>query len=79
MPAVDWNTPVTREDLRPDDDGNAHPYADGTGYRVVAFGICSFCDHMRADWGPGGFFPSHTAMRGCESGKRNHCTCDTCF
>ena len=79
MPAVDWNTPVTREDLQPGDDGNAHPYADGSGYFVVAFGICSTCDHYRASAGPRGFFPSHTAMRGCRSGKRDHCTCDGCF
>ncbi len=23
--------------------------------------------------------PSHKAKDRCESGKRNHCTCDTCF
>lgn len=23
--------------------------------------------------------PRHHAMKQCESGKRNHCTCDTCF
>lgn len=26
-----------------------------------------------------GFAPSHTASPRCLSGKRNHCTCDTCF
>lgn len=25
------------------------------------------------------FAPSHKASRRCESGKRPHCTCDTCF
>jgi hypothetical protein len=25
------------------------------------------------------FAPSHKASNGCESGKRPHCTCDTCF
>jgi hypothetical protein len=25
------------------------------------------------------FAPSHKASGGCESGKRPHCTCDTCF
>lgn len=25
------------------------------------------------------FAPSHKASRNCESGKRPHCTCDTCF
>jgi hypothetical protein len=26
-----------------------------------------------------GFGPPHKASVNCESGKRNHCTCDTCF
>ena len=25
------------------------------------------------------FAPRHQASRRCESGKRAHCTCDTCF
>ena len=25
------------------------------------------------------FAPNHKASEGCESGKRPHCTCDTCF
>lgn len=25
------------------------------------------------------FAPNHKASNGCESGKRPHCTCDTCF
>lgn len=25
------------------------------------------------------FAPRHTAMPSCKSGKRDHCTCDTCF
>lgn len=25
------------------------------------------------------FAPSHRASAGCESGRRPHCTCDTCF
>ncbi len=25
------------------------------------------------------FFPNHYASERCQSGKRNHCTCDTCF
>lgn len=25
------------------------------------------------------FMPSHKASSRCESGKRSHCTCDTCF
>jgi len=26
-----------------------------------------------------GMGPSHNASRRCESGRRDHCTCDTCF
>jgi hypothetical protein len=25
------------------------------------------------------FMPNHTASPRCRSGRRNHCTCDTCF
>lgn len=38
-------------------------------------GECSCCDQHRNDK----MMPSHTASDRCESGKRNHCTCDTCF
>lgn len=37
---------------------------------------CSFCEEIKQN---GGFGPSHDASNGCESGKRDHCTCDTCF
>lgn len=41
---------------------------------------CDFCQreflsHLRLD----PFAPRHTAMDTCRSGKRPHCTCDTCF
>jgi hypothetical protein len=36
---------------------------------------CGYCQHeMESD-----FFPYHDASNFCESGKHNHCTCDTCF
>jgi len=38
---------------------------------------CSYCDDERANHTT--FFPPHRARRRCESGKRPHCTCDTCF
>ena len=38
---------------------------------------CSTCEHIKND--NGGFGPSHDASHGCESGKRDHCTCDFCF
>jgi hypothetical protein len=36
---------------------------------------CAYCQqHV-----PGSMMPSHTASPRCQSGSRNHCTCDTCF
>jgi hypothetical protein len=37
-------------------------------------GECPSCDREKGD-----FHPSHDASESCESGKHNHCTCDTCF
>lgn len=36
---------------------------------------CPTCDR----YPPTGFFPPHDASPRCESGGRDHCTCDTCF
>jgi hypothetical protein len=38
-------------------------------------GECGYCDKQKE----GGFFPPHDASVNCESGRHNHCTCDTCF
>lgn len=38
-------------------------------------GECNYCDSHRDDQ----MMPSHTASENCESGKRPHCTCDTCY
>jgi len=46
---------------------------DGPRRRVP--GECSYCDK----WGDDPMMPSHTASARCESGRRPHCTCDTCF
>ena len=43
------------------------PFVDG----------CSACDTIKT--APSQFGPRHFASDRCESGKRNHCTCDTCF
>lgn len=40
-------------------------------------GECIYCDDQRK--GNTTFHPSHDASHRCESGKRNHCSCDTCF
>lgn len=38
---------------------------------------CSFCKEQMNN--NNNFFPPHDPSPGCESGKREHCTCDTCF
>jgi hypothetical protein len=45
--------------------------------RLAEPGECKTCDEMRAKGET--LFPSHDASGRCESGKRNHCTCDVCF
>jgi hypothetical protein len=44
---------------------------------------CLFCvDHFYRDLKAGKgmpFAPRHKASLGCMSGRRAHCTCDTCF
>lgn len=40
-------------------------------------GECAYCDSLRATGET--FHPRHDASARCESGGRNHCTCDTCF
>lgn len=53
-------------------------------YRLEKMGAinrgCSACKEFYDSPNPGNVFaPYHTAMPSCESGKLNHCTCDTCF
>lgn len=40
-------------------------------------GECQSCDDYRAEGTD--FHPPHDASDRCESGKHNHCSCDTCF
>lgn len=40
-------------------------------------GECKLCDEERERRSD--FHPSHDASDRCESGKRIHCSCDTCF
>jgi hypothetical protein len=53
--------------------------ARGERMQVQRDGSCEFCNK----WGPAPgeikLFPSHDPSTRCESGKRSHCTCDTCF
>ena len=43
--------------------------------RVMLTGLCTYCDRHRDEF----MMPPHHASPRCESGKRNHCTCDLCF
>jgi hypothetical protein len=43
--------------------------------RKMPRGQCAYCDGHNDDE----MMPSHDASPRCESGKRPHCTCDTCF
>jgi len=40
-------------------------------------GECKGCDDIRARGET--FAPYHDASPRCESGRHNHCSCDTCF
>lgn len=36
---------------------------------------CDYCEKYKDDQ----MMPPHEASSFCKSGKRSHCTCDTCF
>ena len=38
---------------------------------------CAYCEREKANGCT--FFPPHNASARCRSGRRAHCTCDTCF
>jgi hypothetical protein len=48
---------------------------DGFYARRLPPGECAYCD----EHGDDPMMPRHMASSRCESGKRPHCTCDTCF
>ena len=44
--------------------------------RRIRFTVgCAYCKAHASD----AMMPHHDASPRCESGKHNHCTCDTCF
>lgn len=47
-----------------------------TGH-LAPSGECSMCDRFRTGDDP--MMPHHEASDRCQSGKRSHCTCDTCY
>lgn len=42
---------------------------------ICTDGSCRTCNELRS----GEFAPPHDASASCLSGRRAHCTCDTCF
>lgn len=40
---------------------------------------CSYCQREKAERRGTSPMPNHFASPNCESGKRDHCTCDTCY
>lgn len=40
---------------------------------------CAYCAEALAHPTLSAFMPSHRASPGCRSGRRPHCTCDTCW
>jgi hypothetical protein len=53
------------------------PQAPRKRRHKVPAGECKYCDAERAEENE--HHPSHDASERCESGKRNHCSCDACW
>jgi hypothetical protein len=51
--------------------------ATTTRRHKLSYGECAYCDHERRARNE--YHPPHDASKDCESGKRSHCSCDTCF
>ena len=43
--------------------------------KFLTKGLCAYCDQHSTEE----MMPPHDPSPRCESGKRPHCTCDTCF
>lgn len=69
-------------DIVVQEDGTTRPMTDDEkretlGIRRTRIQGCTSCDsygHGKYSMGP-----PHDASNSCQSGKRSHCTCDTCF
>ena len=48
-----------------------------TPIRLRTVSLCDYCDEMKKKGES--HFPPHDASPRCESGKKDHCTCDVCF
>jgi len=53
---------------------NAHECQPSTRRHKMPAGECPYCDSEKSS-----FHPPHDASKRCKSGKRSHCSCDTCF
>jgi len=51
-------------------------YCKGKGEYEYAYDPCGI---EGCEYNAYGMSPSHKASLACQSGQRNHCTCDTCF
>jgi hypothetical protein len=63
-------TPVTNEELM-----DCYQHAGPRKRRQWVAEGCVTCAGLT----PTAFAPRHDASPRCESGKRNHCSCDICF
>ena len=59
----------------PDAGGRSGGATDAPRRQRLPPGRCAYCDRHSTDQ----MMPWHDASVRCESGKRAHCTCDTCF
>lgn len=58
-------------------DGSPGPNHKIKRLHQVDDGACAYCDREKA--AANTFHPPHDASENCQSGKRKHCSCDTCF
>jgi len=60
--------------------GNSDAWRQALGFPPVrtSFVLDGYCQTC-AQLAKGEMYPPHDASPRCESGKRNHCSCDVCF
>lgn len=59
-----------------------HVEEDSRPRAMTVFADCSLCEGAALEWQATGqipFGPRHRPSERCRSGKRPHCSCDTCF
>lgn len=73
----DWKRLSQRRDALQSAVWEREGYYNGKRLHKAPLGQCPTCDDMRDK--KQHFHPSHAASERCESGKRNHCSCEICF